>query len=266
MVWSLGRPLTRSNLSPTLMPALSPGPLGMTPLATRKPECSFHQTPSVGVVYWDSFCQLMTANTTLAAVSNASTTAEKRTNESFRIRCFPNLSTPGLRPEDEGVELDRSNWDAIWFLGGGAKLCVCLDLQNYKCFSMGKLLKLVFRCGFLYFQFMGGIGTQRGTKSLKIAGLSWKSPAFRSERGDNIVFECPKRKSDCPQRPCRSRNFRQRLMESKSTTLALGQGVHFCCCMDCWADRSAGGETWSRCLNTTRSLLSICRAMVKTMP
>src|SRR5438270_2115216 len=195
MVWSLGRPLTRSNLSPTLMPALSPGPLGMTPLATRKPECSFHQTPSVGVVYWDSFCQLMTANTTLPAVSNASTTAEKRTNESFRIRCFPNLSTPGLRPEDEGVELDRSNWDAIQSSDRRAKLNVCLDLQNYKCFNRRKLPKLVFRCGFLYFQFLGEMDNQGGAKSLKIAELSWRSPAFRSDRGDNIVFECPKRKS-----------------------------------------------------------------------
>src|SRR5579859_3027137 len=106
MVWSLGRPFTRSNLSPTLMPALSPGPLGMTPLATRKPECSFHHTPSVGVVYWDSFCQLMTANTTLAAVSNANTTAEKRTRESFRIRCFPNLSTPDADRTGAGVGLD----------------------------------------------------------------------------------------------------------------------------------------------------------------
>jgi len=133
-------------------------------------------------VYWDSFCQLMTANTTLAAVSNASTTAEKRTNESFRIRCFPNLATPGLRPEDAGVEFDRSNWDAIWFLGRGAKLCVCLDLQNYKCFSMGKLLKLVFRCGFLYFQFMGGIGTQRGTKSLENCGAFLEEPRIQKRQ------------------------------------------------------------------------------------
>jgi hypothetical protein len=39
--------------------------------------------------------------------------AEKRTRESFRMRCFPNLSTPGLTPEDAGAGLDRSNWDAI---------------------------------------------------------------------------------------------------------------------------------------------------------
>ena len=64
-------------------------------------------------------------------------------------------------------------------------------------------------------------------KSLKIAGLSWRSPAFRSDRGDNILFECPKRKSGCPQRPCKSRNLRRRSMESKSTTHASGQAVHF---------------------------------------
>jgi hypothetical protein len=98
---------------------------------------------------------LMTANTTLAAVSNASTTAEKRINESFRIRCFPNLSTPGLKSEDEGVELGRSNWDAIKFFDSKDKLNVCLGLQNYKGFDAGRLLKLVFHCGFLYFQFLG---------------------------------------------------------------------------------------------------------------
>src|SRR5258708_5226302 len=165
MVWSLGRPLTRNNLSPTLMPALSPGPLGTMPLATRKPECSFHHTPSVGVMYWDSFCQLMMANTTQAAVSSASTMAEKRTRESFRIRCFPNLSAPGLKPEDAGVGLDRSNWDAIWFSGSDNKLCVCLDLQKYKCFNVGKLLKLVFRCGLLYFQFLCAISYSRVIKN-----------------------------------------------------------------------------------------------------
>src|ERR1041385_2832985 len=106
MVWSFGRPFTRSSLSPTLMPALSPGPLGITPLATRKPECSFHQTPSVGVVYWDSFCQLMTAKTTQAAVSTANTMAENRTRESLRIRCFPNLSTPYVKLGTAGTELD----------------------------------------------------------------------------------------------------------------------------------------------------------------
>jgi hypothetical protein len=49
------------------------------------------------------------ANATQAAVSTASTMAEKRTRESFRMRCFPNLSTPGLKPEDAEVGLDSSN-------------------------------------------------------------------------------------------------------------------------------------------------------------
>src|SRR5258707_6999939 len=113
IVWSLGRPLTLSRRSPTLIPAFSPGPIGITPLATRRPDCPLHYTPSVGVVYCDSFCQLMMANTTVVAVSRASTMAENRTRESFRIRCVPNLSTPGLKLADAGVGLDWSNWDAI---------------------------------------------------------------------------------------------------------------------------------------------------------
>jgi hypothetical protein len=39
--------------------------------------------------------------------------AENRTRESFRIRCVPNLSTPGLKLADAGVGLDWSNLDAI---------------------------------------------------------------------------------------------------------------------------------------------------------
>lgn len=147
-------------------------------------------------------------------MSSASTTAEKRTRESFRIRCFPNLSTPGANLVSDGVGLDWSNWDAIWFSGGDSKLCVCLQLQKYKCFNIEKLLKLVFRCGFLYFQFLVEIRGIKPRESLKGAGLSWRSPAFRSDRGDNILFECPKRKSGCPQRPCRSRNLRRKSAES----------------------------------------------------
>jgi len=37
---------------------------------------------------------------------------------------------------------------------------------------MGKLLKLVFRCGFLYFQFLVEIQVNESWEILKIAGLS----------------------------------------------------------------------------------------------
>jgi hypothetical protein len=105
------------------------------------------------VVYWDSFCQLMTANTTQATVSTASTIAENRTMESFRIRRFPNLSTPCVKLEAVGAALDWSNWDAIWFSGCDDKTCIYLNLQNYKYLRAEKLLKLVFPCDFLYFHF-----------------------------------------------------------------------------------------------------------------
>ena len=44
-------------------------------------------------------------STTVVAVSSASTMAENRTRESFRIRCSPNLSTPGLSFEGAGIGL-----------------------------------------------------------------------------------------------------------------------------------------------------------------
>ena len=119
----------------------------------------------------------MTANTTQAAVSTANTMAENRTRESFRIRCFPNLSSPGLRSEDAGGELGRSNWDAIRPFFNVSKLCVCLDLQNYKYLNAKKLLKLVFCCGFLYFQFFGEIRQTKVGKSLeKLRGFPGGAP------------------------------------------------------------------------------------------
>jgi hypothetical protein len=102
-------------------------------------------------------------------------------------------------------------------------------------------------------------------KTLKIAGLSWRNPAIRSDRGDNILFECPKWKSGCPPRPCRSRNLQLRLMENRSITSVLEQGGRFYSCMDCWVDRSAGGGICKRSLRGTLFLPSIYRAMVKAM-
>src|SRR5579864_49803 len=124
----------------------------------------------------------MTANTTLAAVSNASTTAEKRTRESFRIRCFPNLSTPDANRVSDGVGLDWSNWDAIRVSEGGNKLCVCLDLQNYKCLRPEKLLKLVFRCDFLYFQFLVGIQAQKPWGKFKNCGAFLEEPRIQKRQ------------------------------------------------------------------------------------
>ncbi len=102
-------------------------------------------------------------------------------------------------------------------------------------------------------------------KTLKIAGLSWRNPAIRSDRGDNILFEWPKWKSGCPQKTCRLRNLQLRLTENKSIIFAPEQGGRFYSCMDCWVDRSAGGGICKRSLRGTPFLPSIYRAMVKAM-
>jgi len=91
------------------------------------------------------------------------------------------------------------------------------------------------------------------------------SPAIGGNRGDNILFECPKRESGCPYRPCRSIELRQRSTGNKATTFALERGGRSCCCMDCWAERSAGAGIWKRFPGGTPFLRSICRAMAKTM-
>src|SRR5262249_17796476 len=82
---SFGRPLTCRRRSPTLMPAFSPGPFGVRALANKPWESSFHHTPSKGVEYRLSFCQLKKAKTIRAAVASASATAENRVRESLRI-------------------------------------------------------------------------------------------------------------------------------------------------------------------------------------
>jgi hypothetical protein len=54
----------------------------------------------------------------------------------------------------------------------GNKFCVCLDLQNYKYLIPEKLLKLVFCCGFLYFQFLGEIRQAYAEEAKEIAEFS----------------------------------------------------------------------------------------------
>ena len=61
------------------------------------------------------FCQLMTAKTTVVAVSNARAMAENRIMESFRIRGLPNLSVARLSLGASWVRFGLSNWDAMDF-------------------------------------------------------------------------------------------------------------------------------------------------------
>jgi hypothetical protein len=67
------------------------------------------------------------------------------------------------------------------------KCLISLGLQNYKQNSGEKLRKLVFMCDFLYFRISRRIEALVEALTIKIAGLSWKSPALK-EATEAITF------------------------------------------------------------------------------
>src|SRR5579864_9156369 len=111
------------------------------------------------------------------------------------------------------------------FLDERNKSFIYIYLQKYKCHLVEKLLKLVFRCEFLYRRHFWDESTARKwIFNQKCGTLLEKVPQSISDRGDNIEFEWLNRESGC----LTSKLQRDQEMPTERKTAEIdGQPLHY---------------------------------------